>query len=388
MRVQAVTNFENVFIYVADALRYDSVPSVLSDEYTVIKTAASGTMSPSCFSTIFTGHYPPQHGVYGFQNKVREDMPTLYDLPLNPSGWKMRGELGHVLRVQDVPEQTLDDVEPPFFHVERDTVTHAPYGEKFDWDDSQFDSHRAYWRARGGDTAQIRTDFETGAKLAAERFQDRLDTLEDRGLLDDTLVIFTADHGELLGEYGLVGHGKVTCPELVYTPTLFCNDSVNPDGEFMAHVDLFPTIASLLGVEPATTSKLPGHDLTEGAPSGRLIFNEVRKSWGGEHSAWDESGGLVFFERDVIGTARWLLGRLIGGESAVYSRRHAHRVGLVALRRLFTDHQRFGTPGFTQELAADFCEDVRTGQVEVTHHDLDEEIEERLRAMGYVEEMR
>jgi arylsulfatase A-like enzyme len=43
-----------------------------------------------------------------------------------------------------------------------------------------------------------------------------------RGILDDSLVIFTSDHGELLGEYnGLYHHQTPVVPELVYVPLAF-----------------------------------------------------------------------------------------------------------------------------------------------------------------------
>lgn len=50
------------------------------------------------------------------------------------------------------------------------------------------------------------------------------DELERRGVLDDTLVVLTSDHGENHGEHGLIGHGRslydqeVRVPLLVFLP--------------------------------------------------------------------------------------------------------------------------------------------------------------------------
>jgi arylsulfatase A-like enzyme len=49
-------------------------------------------------------------------------------------------------------------------------------------------------------------------------FGDLLDDLAQRGLRDDTLVIVVADHGELLGEDGLVDHQLSLREELLHVP--------------------------------------------------------------------------------------------------------------------------------------------------------------------------
>jgi arylsulfatase A-like enzyme len=45
-----------------------------------------------------------------------------------------------------------------------------------------------------------------------------LDSLESRVLLEETIVIVTADHGEHLGEHGLTGHGNSLYQELLHVP--------------------------------------------------------------------------------------------------------------------------------------------------------------------------
>ena len=76
-----------------------------------------------------------------------------------------------------------------------------------------------------------------------------MDVLGDRGLAEETLVIYTSDHGELLGEYGFFGHTHLATPEIVYVPTTFCHPDLEPSAEpsLLHHVDLLPTVASVLG---------------------------------------------------------------------------------------------------------------------------------------------
>ena len=45
-----------------------------------------------------------------------------------------------------------------------------------------------------------------------------LQKISDLNLLDDTLVIFTTDHGFLLGEHGIIGKSLISEPDLTYIP--------------------------------------------------------------------------------------------------------------------------------------------------------------------------
>ena len=47
-----------------------------------------------------------------------------------------------------------------------------------------------------------------------------LDEIERRGLLENTLVIVTSDHGEQFGEHGLCGHGESLYRREVHVPLL------------------------------------------------------------------------------------------------------------------------------------------------------------------------
>jgi arylsulfatase A-like enzyme len=79
-----------------------------------------------------------------------------------------------------------------------------------------------------------------------------LDTLEEQGLLDDTLVVFTSDHGCMMGEQGEIHKGadrvriQVTrCPLIIRRPDRAHAGTV-VDG-FVQHQDLMPSLLSFLG---------------------------------------------------------------------------------------------------------------------------------------------
>lgn len=79
-----------------------------------------------------------------------------------------------------------------------------------------------------------------------------LRTLGDHGILDETAVVVTADHGEAFGEHGRFGHHPYLYDELVHVP-LYIRLPGTESSEVDTHVsllDLPPTVCELLGVDP------------------------------------------------------------------------------------------------------------------------------------------
>ena len=78
------------------------------------------------------------------------------------------------------------------------------------------------------------------------------ETLGRLDLLERTLIVFTSDHGESLGEHGLIGHSHQLYEPLIRVPLIFSWPSSIPSGlvfnESVGHVDVLPTIQDLLGM--------------------------------------------------------------------------------------------------------------------------------------------
>jgi arylsulfatase A-like enzyme len=95
-----------------------------------------------------------------------------------------------------------------------------------------------------------------------------LAALIETGRLDDTLVVFTSDHGELLGSHGMLFKGALLFEELVRVPLLVKpprRTSPHRTAQLVSHVDLVPSILAWCGVAPPAA--LQGRDLrglTEG----------------------------------------------------------------------------------------------------------------------------
>lgn len=73
-----------------------------------------------------------------------------------------------------------------------------------------------------------------------------------------TLVVFTADHGEGLGEHGEALHNRFLYDSTLRVPLIFALDGGIPAGRRVAsaagHVDILPTVLELLAVEPPRVS--------------------------------------------------------------------------------------------------------------------------------------
>lgn len=77
-----------------------------------------------------------------------------------------------------------------------------------------------------------------------------LDILEQRGLIDNTVILFAADHGEMMGEHGLFAkttmyEGALRIPMVAHLPGM---ESASTSSAPAMLMDLAPTILDLAGV--------------------------------------------------------------------------------------------------------------------------------------------
>lgn len=94
------------------------------------------------------------------------------------------------------------------------------------------------------------------------------DTLDECGMAENTTIIFTADHGDMLGEYGLwykMSFREWSCriPLIVFDPSRFKPRRVN---QAVAHVDILPTLVDIASektgeARPDTIDPLDGRSL-------------------------------------------------------------------------------------------------------------------------------
>jgi arylsulfatase A-like enzyme len=76
--------------------------------------------------------------------------------------------------------------------------------------------------------------------------------LAQKGYLRDYAAVLTGDHGQLLGEHGLFGHGHYTYGEVLHIPMVFFGSRPLPalaQADFANQIDIAPTLADMAGLE-------------------------------------------------------------------------------------------------------------------------------------------
>jgi arylsulfatase A-like enzyme/Tfp pilus assembly protein PilF len=76
------------------------------------------------------------------------------------------------------------------------------------------------------------------------------DQMKKAGLFDSTLIIFTGDHGESLGQHGEKTHGFFAYNSSLWIPLIVLHPSGDPghNDQCVSHIDIFPTICDALGI--------------------------------------------------------------------------------------------------------------------------------------------
>lgn len=94
-----------------------------------------------------------------------------------------------------------------------------------------------------------------------------LDALDTHGLADETVVIFTSDHGELLGDHGLLRKGPPPYRQLLQVPMLVCGPGVRQGGASHAltsHLDFLATLTALFDLESVPNEGLDLSGILQG----------------------------------------------------------------------------------------------------------------------------
>lgn len=125
-------------------------------------------------------------------------------------------------------------------------------------------------------------DFYYNSLLSVDGQVNRLlDELAQLGLEDNTIVVFTADHGEMGGAHGLRGKGPFAYEESIHVPLIIRHPDVQGGGQCVSltsHIDLVPSLLSFCGASPtqaaeAAGRELPGRDI---APAlNNLVASEL-----------------------------------------------------------------------------------------------------------------
>ncbi len=92
-------------------------------------------------------------------------------------------------------------------------------------------------------------------RLADRSLGTVLAALEESGAWDDTIIVFTSDHGDMCGSHGLRSKGPFVYDEIMNVPLYVVAPGITTAGSvtssLASHVDLAATLGALAGVPPA-----------------------------------------------------------------------------------------------------------------------------------------
>lgn len=104
----------------------------------------------------------------------------------------------------------------PFFLFLNVLEVHEPYFEKDNLTDGV--GVRSISSVQENDLHRWTAGYDFQVRYLSQEIPKLFESLKEKGLYDNTLIILTSDHGQLLGEHGWIGHGVFLYDELVKVP--------------------------------------------------------------------------------------------------------------------------------------------------------------------------
>jgi len=164
--------------------------------------------------------------------------------------------------------------------------------ERFKW-------LRSVWEEIMGDRieeriARTRSNYYGMLRLIDDQFRRLTEGVSERGLNDNTHIVFLADHGDLVGEYGLLRKGSDLAEAIVNIPMIWRGPGVSARvaRECVNLIDVFPTVCDIIGAQ------IP--DGVQGKSILSLLKNENIPE-GEFDAAYSESGyGGLFWDKDDL----------------------------------------------------------------------------------------
>ncbi|HMB69209.1 MAG TPA: sulfatase [bacterium] len=319
----------NLVLIVVDTLRQDrngcyghprpTSPALdaLAAQGTLFRNAY--TVSPwtlPSMASIFTGLYPGRHGVTAFREILPQEAPTLPEI-LERNGFASAGVVSNVLLKREYGFargfQRFDESQAVGHrNVSTGPVTDfagsylrrlAEQGDRFFLFVHYFDPHYRYqrhpmfgWssdgagRLDGGEAIQkIRAmdplpspeevDFLVDCYDEEIAWTDRgvrrlLRQLDALGLSDDTIVVFTSDHGEEFLSRGWLGHTNSLYDELMRVPLVVRDPrhAARVEQRPTSVVGVTPTVLELLGV--SADAEFQGESFAGGVTGGESDWSD------------------------------------------------------------------------------------------------------------------
>jgi arylsulfatase A-like enzyme len=426
----------NVIVVVVDTLRADRLgvagarpgltpflDSLAASGVVFSNANSTSSWTNPAVASLFTSRYPSQHRVVAFESRLADTEETIAER-LHAAGWRGVGMVGNFRLTRDLgfaqgfdvwfsrllpgkmtTQQLAQDAiryydrhiarffwrrwKPLLLYV-HPMEPHAPY-------DPPADARRAVARAPGPGTSEseamakvmsiarwgelspdevayVASLYDAEVAALDNRLRRLFARLRARGLLDNAIVVVTADHGEEFGEHGGFQHGRTLYEESVRVPLIMVGPGL-PAGRVVAEevsiVDVAPTLLALLGEAPEP--RFEGRslvDLLDTPADGRDVVLEL-----------EPVGSPFDFRRHAVGIVHDRLAVLVQPDGV------AEAYDLRSDPRETTPNP----PAFSEEAAALRARlaqrraalATRAGRAETAP--VSQQMRDRLRALGYAD---
>ncbi|WP_137284545.1 sulfatase family protein [Halorussus salinisoli] len=135
--------------------------------------------------------------------------------------------------------------------------------------------------------------YDTGIRYMDDHIGRLLDLLESEGVLEDTLVIVSADHGENQGELNVYGDHHTADDRSCRVPLIISGPGVKHgvDDDFHYQVDLAPTITEFVDgdIPGGWDGQSFANSLTDGVEAGRDYLVVSQGAWSCQRGVrWDD----------------------------------------------------------------------------------------------------
>ena len=127
--------------------------------------------------------------------------------------------------------------------------------------------------------------YDGEIRYTDSQIESFLTKLEERDLLEDSLIIITSDHGDAFGEHGYYEHPRHLHDELTYVPLLLKSpevDATRYSNTPVSMLDIAPTIFDYVGI----SVECPGvslFSLLSDPPEQRVVFSQARGEKSEDH---------------------------------------------------------------------------------------------------------
>jgi len=345
----------NIIIIMADALRPDHLgcygygrntsPAIDAFAKTATRYAscfASGTWTMTSNYSILTSLYPDRHGVYEWEHVLSASVPTLFS-ELQARGYTIGVFGNHPLWLANLKQssgkhiteyrfvkysdeltraaiQWLKRIQSPFCLYVYFGDTHRPYEPP-----PPYDTLFAYGKNAHLPIQKVGADYEGGwdyipniivrggidnpsyyiAQYDGEiRNMDTyvgnvMQALREKRIFDSSLMLFTADHGESLGEHHLYfNHIYTLFNEIIKVPLIIKYPFQSKPAVVetaVSLVDITPTVLRTTGA--ILRSGFEGIPLSEAESSGRALFSYGTK---GAQSVIKDQWKLIMYRQECF----------------------------------------------------------------------------------------